>query len=241
MLTITSNEPASTPAPSLVESHGSIKDHPSPVSPTESIFHNDENIPSIKQEPSDYTFSTLPPAFDNLDSKPSTLSPRDLTQHSAAMLCDLQCQSRGLSSSTTSAASWWTNLFLSLMTIQLQTCYKTLLVAIWMLSPSRMARMMQASIARSSRLTNSSMTPRLLRSTRRRLARHNAATGLSAPQALSRQSLEQVRKAKDVLAARQAKAHQTQLALLEQIREDHQPMSDEGDESNGVRRGESRS
>ncbi|KAK4493953.1 hypothetical protein PRZ48_015139 [Zasmidium cellare] len=69
------NEPASTPAPSLVESHGSVKDAPSPASPAESIFHN-AKTPLIKQEPLDYNnFSTLPPAFDNLDSKPNVVRP----------------------------------------------------------------------------------------------------------------------------------------------------------------------
>lgn len=161
------------------------------------------------------------------------------------MLCDLQCQSSSPSSSTTSRASWWTTLFLYLMHINMQTCYRTLLVALWTLSPSRMARLMQVSaLSSTSRSTISSMTPRLLRSTPGRLARYNAATGLSAPQrsanALARQSPDEVQRARAELTARQAQTDQTRMALSEQSQgagrgpEDH-TMGDDGDENHGVR------
>lgn len=232
---------ASTPAPSLVESHGSVYEAPSPASPAESTFSQ----PTIKQEPFDNAYpSMLPPAFDNLDSKSSMLSPLDLTQHSAAMLCDLQCQSSSLSSSTTSQTSWWATLFLYLMNMNLQICYRTLLVAIWTLSPSRMARLMQVSALHSSRSTISSMTPRLLRSTPGRLARLNAATGLRAPQgganALARQSPDEVQRARvELIAKKQAQADQTRMALSEQLQgtargQEDRTMGDDGDETHGV-------
>jgi transcriptional activator HAC1 len=119
---------------------------------------------TIKQEPTDTIFpNTLPPAFHSEAKYPSL----DMTQHSAAMLCDLQCQS-SKASPTTSANSerWWAILFLFLMTQQLQASYKAILLAVWTISPSRMARMIQASAHRlTSRSMNSSnLTPLLLRS-----------------------------------------------------------------------------
>ncbi|KAK5107792.1 hypothetical protein LTR62_000660 [Meristemomyces frigidus] len=140
----------------------------------------------IKQEPADILSTFSAPAFEHLDVKPTTLS-LDPTQHSAAMLCDLQCRSSPASSlvtllSTPSISpSFWASLFLRLMTLQLQTCYKTILLAIWSLSPSRMARSMQASILRStSASTTSFITTAPLLSRSMAMARSRAATGRSA-------------------------------------------------------------
>ncbi|KAH9840366.1 basic region leucin zipper [Teratosphaeria destructans] len=188
---------SSTPMPpplSLVRSHGTPEVVSSPASTADTT-----NLNSIKQEPIETSFpSTLPPALPTADVKAQ--NPLDLTQHSAAMLCDLQCQSSGASTTSTSAPSfnpsWWATLFLFLMTQQLQSTFKTLLMAIWTLSPSRMVRLMQASAARlTSRSTISSVTPYLLRSMAE--ARLRAQPGSSTSQqgalaALSRTSREEL-------------------------------------------------
>merc|ERR1712070_1098474 len=191
-----SSDMVDTPAPSLVESHGTAEAAPSPSSPATHMFH--------------------------LHSKP-TLSPLDQTQHSAAMLCDLQCRSSPASSinntlsriqppkTSTSPSSFWAALFLHLMMVQIQTCYKTLLVGIWSLSPSRMARMIQASTHRltSRSMTSSMTTPLLLRSTA--MAQRNAATSRLARQgalaALQRSSTDDVFRARAKTVRREAKYH----------------------------------
>merc|ERR1712029_767940 len=79
-----SSDMVDTPAPSLVESHGTAEAAPSPSSPATHMFHLHQDQ-HIKQEPLDHPFpSTIPPAFEtsHLDSK-TTLSPLDQTQHSA--------------------------------------------------------------------------------------------------------------------------------------------------------------
>ena len=175
---------AETPAPSLIESHDSQEAENSPATPPEPIF---TNVTTIKQEPTDSAFTFYPLSVDSLDDK-SPLSPLDLTQHSAAMLCDLQCRSRPASSShsptTTmmppSSPTSWALLFLYLVNLNLQTCYKAMLLALWSLFPSRMARLTQASTLHwTSRSKTSSTTPQLLRSMA--MARSRAATGRLTP------------------------------------------------------------
>lgn len=223
-----------TPAPSLVESHGTAE-APSPDSPADQFNYNT----IIKQEPTD-TFNTvpfLPPAFDSLNPK-QTLSPLDPTQHSAAMLCDLQCRSIPVSSkaSTTSTSNaWWATLFLYLMTLQLQTCYKTLLVATWTISPSRMARMMQASAARlTSRSMTTSRTPLPLRSMA--LAQLNAATGRPSQRgaiaALQRWSGNEVTRARAAAMRQHHLVNRQRKALEGRSRRDHD--GGDGDQDGGV-------
>lgn len=193
-----------TPAPSLIDSRGSV-DMTTPSTPVDTLF----DYPTIKEEeetnqPS-FPMNNLPPAFDNLSTKPApspsplpqTLDP---TQHSAAMLCDLQCRSSLRKRSTRqpqqslhpylASTSWWTTLFLYLMHLHLQTGYRAMLLALWTHSPSRIARLMQASTPRlTSRSTTSSttMTPLLSRSTRA-LAQRNAATAPVSTALLQRSS-----------------------------------------------------
>ncbi|CAK1360572.1 unnamed protein product [Cercospora beticola] len=223
---------AATPAPSLTESHGSQKDPASPTPPADDhAFHH------IKMEPQDIPVQLNVPQYE--DSKLSALTPLDLTQHSAAMLCnDLQCRSSRMTSSTASAVSW-THLF-SLMNFNLQNCYKTLLIALWTTSPSRMERMMQASAARSSRSMSSSTSTKIRtwRSTPRRLARSSTATGHSAP--LQRESSTDIEKSqtstRDQSAMKRARAHQKgQAALKDRIPSNEGlAIGNEGYESNGV-------
>lgn len=209
----------------------------SPPSPAESIFHQE----SIKQEPLEQSFplNTLPPAFDTIDSKSSLLSPLDPTQHSAAMLCDLQCRSSRLSSSMTSIPmAWMANLFTYLITMQWQVTCQSIMIALWTLSPSRLARMMAASQARlTSRSKISSMTPLPSRSTLRRLALCNTATGLRAPQGgarvLSRLSFVRDQRSEGEQVTRQPHTDRIDLALRGQVTED-QTMGDDGDEKQGV-------
>ena len=184
---------ADTPAPSLGESYGTAEAVLSPDSPDDDDLFDGH----IKQEPIDTPFNTtlLQPIFENLDVKPLPLSPLDPIQHSAAMLSDLQCRSSTKASSgtnlhpsnititnhtsktttsTSASLNPWAQLILHLLNIQLQICYKTLLIAIWSLSPSQMARSIQASTLRlTSRSTTSSTT--LAQSTA--LAQRKAATG----------------------------------------------------------------
>ncbi|TKA63929.1 hypothetical protein B0A55_10305 [Friedmanniomyces simplex] len=75
-VTLINTDPADTPAPSLVDSHGTY-DAPSPDSSPEDDL--DLDFDSIKQEPTDNLVPYLPPALENLDAKP--LDP----MHPAAM------------------------------------------------------------------------------------------------------------------------------------------------------------
>lgn len=184
----------STPAPSLIYSRGSIDAGASPASPADTVI---SNYPTIKIEPSELPTTISPPAFEALDPKSGSLSHLDATQHSAAMLCDLQCPSSPRRSqmsthtptssnpSSTSPAStaWWTSLFTTLLAFQLRTCYQQILLAIWTLSPMRMERMIRASMIRlaairSRSTTSSTMTSSLSRSTTP-LAQLKAATGVA--------------------------------------------------------------
>ena len=207
-----------TPAPSLIESHGSV-DAASPASPlADSLYDYPVNI---KQEPIDADFPvTIPPAFTKLDAKPSSLPTLDQTQHSAAMLCDLQCRSSlgSRNTASTQSTSWWTNLFLYLMTLQLQIGYKAILLSIWTNSPSRMARLMQASTLRlTSRSMTSSTTPQPSRSTMV-LAQRNAATAMAPRQsalALQRLSLNEVQRRRVMASARRQHHSGTDTKALE--------------------------
>ncbi|KAK6395664.1 hypothetical protein LTR65_010683 [Meristemomyces frigidus] len=73
-------------APSLIESHGSAEAAPTPASPDDDDDDNFQLIDHVKQEPLDNTYRTISfPTYENLDAKPSPLSPLDQTQHSAAI------------------------------------------------------------------------------------------------------------------------------------------------------------
>jgi transcriptional activator HAC1 len=194
------NSDYSTPAPSLAHSRGSIDAAASPASPADTVI---SNYPTIKIEPSDLPTTISPPAFEALDPKSGSLPHLDATQHSAAMLCDLQCPSSqrrsrmstpmptSSSPSSTSAATlqttwttWMASLFTTLLAFQLRTCYQQILLAIWTLSPTRMERMIRASTTRLAAATRfrsmnlSTMMPSLSRSTTP-LAQLKAATGVA--------------------------------------------------------------
>lgn len=150
------------PSPLSISQSSPVEEPPSPASPT----HNTLDIPvNIKEEPMESTMtSAYPPSFEISESK-SLFPQLDMAQHSAAMLCDLQCRSSSPGSANSISNSWWAGLFLFLMSLQFQTYYKTTLLAIWSLSPSRMARLIQASAHRlASRSKTSSTTPHLCRS-----------------------------------------------------------------------------
>lgn len=189
-----SDSSESTPAPSLVASRGSIDAAASPASPADTVT---STYPTIKQEPTDLPTTIAPPAFEALDPKSASLPHLDETQHSAEMLCDLQCPSSlrrsrtsnptptsSSPSSTCQASSWWTSIFTTLLAFQLRTCYQQILLAIWTLSPSRMERMIRASTTRlaaatrSRSTTSSTRMPSLSRSTTP-LAQLKAATGVA--------------------------------------------------------------
>ncbi|KAF2771518.1 hypothetical protein EJ03DRAFT_349529 [Teratosphaeria nubilosa] len=230
----TSSTPMSTPL-SLVRSHGTPEAAPSPASTADTA-----NLSTIiKQEPIETSFPSTLSALPTADAK--SQKPLDLTQHSAAMLCDLQCQSSGASTTLTSAPSfnpsWWATLFLFLMTQQLQSTFKTLLMAIWTLSPSRMVQLMQASAARlTSRSTISSVTPYLLRSMAE--ARFRAQPGSSASQqgalvALSRSSQEELARMRATAVAKGLHILYRQRKALERKGRKHYDVRKD-DENGGV-------
>lgn len=86
-------------------------------------------------------------------------------QHSAEMLCDfdLQCRSSEIS------LSRWSQIILYLMHLNLMTFYKSLMVALWTLWPTRMARM-AAQVSTTLAASSSTTSPTMSRRTRRRLA-----------------------------------------------------------------------
>ncbi|KAK0336017.1 transcription factor that binds to CRE motif [Friedmanniomyces endolithicus] len=216
-VTLINTDPVDTPAHSLIESHGTY-DPPTPDSSPEDDLDLDLSFDSVKQEPTDNLAPYLPPAIENLDVK--LLDP----MHPAAMP-DLQCRSSRASTTSTSRKfnnTWWATLFLHLMTLQLRTTYKTLLLGVWTLSPSRMARLMQASALRlTSRSTTSSTAPLLLRSTA--LAQLNAATSRPTQQgalrALQRSVSEETRTRVRAATAMQGSCAYQRQALGDQARD----------------------
>ena len=99
---------------------------------------------------------------------PATGPSLDATQHSAAMLFDLQCQSS--KALRTLANGWWAQVVLRLMHMNIIMFYKTLLAVSWTLWPERIARIMDmtspstASSTTCSKTTSS--TPAATRTTR---------------------------------------------------------------------------
>ncbi|KAF2226477.1 hypothetical protein BDZ85DRAFT_293433 [Elsinoe ampelina] len=110
-----------------------------------------ENTPYIKMEdnmPSDNGHESL-----THESLFAALNP---TQHSAAMLCDLQCRLSAAASSllvqSTSQTWVWTRTILYLTHLSVMTTYKTILLAFWTQSPTQMNKLL-ATLIRSSTLT----------------------------------------------------------------------------------------
>lgn len=130
----------------------------------------------IKSEPAD----TIMPLslYEDTDAKLAIPS-LDTTQHSAAMLCDLQClssrtgiarasQTHASSKSssrfqTSQATRQWTNLFLHLIHLQIRTVYTQTLLGLWMMSPTRMQSLITRSQTNRSAMTHSSSTTSLTR------------------------------------------------------------------------------
>ena len=131
--------------------------------------------------------ANLPPIFEEHNSKQGQLALFDLTQHSAAMLCDLQCRSQSNSSRNN---SWWAAFFLHLMTLNLQTTSQTLILAFWTHFPSQTARLISRSMRRltsrtvmtSLSVSSSTTTPLQSRSTRAQAQLNAATAGVSSRQ-----------------------------------------------------------
>ena len=245
MLTLLSS--ATTPAPSLVESRGSVDATTSPATP--GLFDSSSNV-DIKQEPQDSPFSHYTHSFDNLDNKPQmpTLPLLDQTQHSAEMLCtsDLPCQSsssRVSRACSTTTPSWWATLMLHLLNIQITTTYKTLLLGLWMTSPSRVTARMTQALTRastSSLATGSTRMAWMPRSPRAMaLAQHNAATVL-ARLALQRSLVGTDRQGRSLAAASQqgcaAGGHSMALEGRRQQQQQHRNGRHGDDVNDGVGR-----
>ncbi|KEQ70527.1 hypothetical protein M436DRAFT_53835 [Aureobasidium namibiae CBS 147.97] len=129
-----------------------------------SSINEDYMTPSVKMEPmSPASQMHLPPSAVH-----RTSISLDPTQHSAAMLCDLQCRS-----SETHSPSRWSQIIIYLMHLNIMTFYKSLMVASWTLWPTRMATMMKQV---SATLTTSSNSMTCTRTTRRTQGRLTAAT-----------------------------------------------------------------
>ncbi|KAI4738223.1 hypothetical protein E4T50_11331, partial [Aureobasidium sp. EXF-12298] len=89
-----------------------------------SSINEDYMTPSIKMEPmSPASQMHLPPSAVH-----RTSISLDQTQHSAAMLCDLQCRS-----SENHSHSRWSQIIIYLMHLNIMTFYKSLMVASWTL------------------------------------------------------------------------------------------------------------
>lgn len=190
---------ADTPAPSLIESRGSIATAPSPASPPDLYDYTTTN-PEIKQEPHDSPFSDFQHSFDALDGKqhmPALAPLLDETQHSAAMLCDLPCPSSARARPTASNPPLplpspafttlpWTLTLLATLNLSFLHTYRTLLQAMRTPSPpsSRPARPTSASRRPSTSPSTSSSPPTASRMPRREpsataLAQRNAATAVA--------------------------------------------------------------
>jgi len=220
------------PSPLSISQSSPVDEAPSPASPP----YNPLDIPvDIKEEPMDSTVSSAyPPSFEISESK-SLFPQLDLAQHSAAMLCDLQCQSSSPGSANSVSNSWWAAIFLFLMSLQFQTCYKITLLAIWSLSPSRMARLIQVSAHRlASRSTTFSTTPLLFRSMA--MAQLKAATSRVPKQgaitALQRSILVEDSRMKATGAARRLYLLHQQRRVSPKKSKDHDVPED--DENRGV-------
>lgn len=102
------------------------------------------------------SFSMPPPVHPFPEAQPTQL---DLTQHSAAMLCDLQCQSslwyNSLPSLQSTLRTWaWAQMISTLLHLSIMTTYKTTLLAFFStLSPTTTARISTLLSTRSSTLT----------------------------------------------------------------------------------------
>lgn len=180
---------AATPAPSLVESHGSQGDAPSPSSPADDIFQLQQQ-PIIKQEQPLENWLELPQAFDNLDEKSSVFTSLGQAQDSAEILCDLQCRPSSKNHSSTSLVTQClANFLLAMVNSYLRQCQLTILTALWTESPLRMEALIRLFKTRSSLSTLSSRTP-LSRSTHRRQARHSAATVCASRKVVQRSETE---------------------------------------------------
>ncbi|KAF7192398.1 Transcriptional activator hac1 [Pseudocercospora fuligena] len=180
---------AATPAPSLVESHGSQGDAPSPSSPADDIFQLQQQ-PIIKQEQPLDNWLELPQAFENLDEKSSVFTSLGQAQDSAEILCDLQCRPSSKNHSSTSLVTQClANLLLAMVNSYLRQCQLTILTTLWTESPLRMEALTRLFKTRSSLSTLSSRTP-LSRSTHRRQARHLAATVCASRKVVQRSETE---------------------------------------------------
>ncbi|KXS99540.1 hypothetical protein AC578_4278 [Pseudocercospora eumusae] len=196
---------AATPAPSLVESHGSQADAPSPSSPADDIFPLQQQ-PIIKQEQPLENWLEVPQAFDNLDEKSSVFTSLGQAQDSAEILCDLQCRPSSKNHTSTSPVTQClASLLLAMVNLYLSQCQLTILTTLWTESPLRMEALIRLFKTRSSLSTLSSRTL-LSRSIHRRQARHSAATVCATRDAVHRLEIE----IEENGTARGAQAGQTQ-------------------------------
>lgn len=136
-----------------------------------SSINEDYMTPSVKMEPmSPASQMHLPPSAVH-----RTSISLDPTQHSAAMLCDLQCRSSEINS-----LSRWSQTIIYLMHLNIMTFYKSLMVASWTLWPTRMVTMMKQVSATLTTSSNSMMcTPTTRRTQRQPLAATTSSTSLA--------------------------------------------------------------
>jgi len=231
-----------TPAPSLIESRGSIGTATSPASPPD-LYDLTSNDISIKLEPQDSPYSDYPHTRDNLDGKQQmpTFAPLDETQHSAEMLCDLPCPSSAQSKVAHSSSLLFSlstsqyPIFLGILaTLNLSflTTYRTLLLAMWTTSPSRMARAITASTRASTSPSTSSFTRKVSRTPRSlsamALAQHNAATAVARFAAIRRPLVGEARRTVNLARAGRQRRSNATMALERREKGGHQRDHDEG-------------
>ena len=140
MLLSTNSSTSSVHSPTssyTIDPRASLSNSTPATSPSDSTY--------IKTEDSISDPMPLPAIHHLPDAQAAQL---DRTQHSAAMLCDLQCQSSLDPNSSlpsppsTFPAWWWTRITLCIIIttlhLSVMTTYKTLLLTFWTLSPARM-------------------------------------------------------------------------------------------------------
>ena len=132
------------------------------IDPRASLAPSMDDFPNppvdIKPVSSSAQMPAPPSAAKNNNKNKASLS-LDQTQHSAAMLCDLQCRS-----SETSPSRWSQIILIFwLMHLNIMTFYNPLMIASWSLWPSRMAQMLTSISTTVSSVSTTTMSPRALR------------------------------------------------------------------------------
>lgn len=177
--------PSSTLAPSDLE-NAELKAISSSMPSLDQAQHSAEMLSSDLPCQSSRSVQPMATVMASETSQPLTLQAYSTSTWGASSSIITSPNSTNSSQPTMAWAGLMSQLFLHLITIQIQNCYRSILLAMWTISPTRMARLMQAStirLSRTSLLKTSSTTLQSVMRTRPHsrsnmaLAQLNAATG----------------------------------------------------------------